>query len=106
MPTTRSSVPAPPEAEDLAFRHRTLVSARRILDAELQLTARPPQRDDLYVQRLRRLRTYLRNSIADLERRMQALGLAIMIDDELPPPDPAALPPPRTGDYTPPASPE
>lgn len=106
MPTTRSNVPAPPEAEDLVFRHRTLVSARRILDAELRLTARPLQRDDLYVQRLRRLRIYLRNSIADLERRMQALGVAIMVDDEMSPPEPAALSHRRTRDYTPPASPE
>lgn len=106
MPTTRSNVPVPPEAEELVFRHRTLVSARRILDAELRLTARPPQRDDLYVQRLRRLRIYLRTSIADLERRMQAQGLAIMGDDELPTPDPTALSPRRARDCAPPASPE
>ena len=106
MPTTRSNVPAPPEAEDLVFRHRTLISARRILDEELRSTARPAQRDDLYVQRLRRLRIYLRNSIVDLERRMQTLGVAIMGDDELPPSDPATLSPRRLRDCTPPVSPE
>ncbi|MDX9860009.1 MAG: hypothetical protein RBS99_03740 [Rhodospirillales bacterium] len=70
----------PSEAEELAFRYRTLVSAQRILDAELGSVLHPSNRDDLYVQRLRRLKTYLRNSIIALERRMEALGIA-MTDD-------------------------
>lgn len=76
MAASRSNVSMPSEAEELAFRYRTLVSAQRILDAELGSVVHPSHRDDLYVQRLRRLKTYLRNSIIALERRMEALGIA------------------------------
>lgn len=79
MATSRMSRMTPSmatEAEDLAFRYRTLLAARRILDAEFRL-ATHPRRDELYVERLRRLRTYLRNSIASIERRMVSLGMEL-----------------------------
>ena len=82
MAASRPNVPAPSETEELTFRYRTLVSAQRILDAELCSVVHPAHRDDLYVQRLRRLKVYLRNSITALERRMEALGIAAITMDE------------------------
>ncbi|MBE0532873.1 MAG: hypothetical protein IH626_18785 [Rhodospirillales bacterium] len=97
MAASRSEALIASEAEDLVFRHRTLISAQRILEAELHVALGPLHRDDLTVQRLRRLKVYLRNSIVALEKRMEAVGVAITDDTG----SPRTLSPRPTKEYAP-----
>ena len=62
------------EAEELEFRYRSLLAARRILDEQDDSSLKNTR---LRSQRLRRLRLYVQNSIAALESRMEQLGLTL-----------------------------
>lgn len=66
------------ETEELEFRYRSLLAARRILDEQEETS---PGNTRLQTQRLRRLRLYIQNSIAALESRMQQLGLTLPQSD-------------------------
>lgn len=61
------------EAEELEFRYRSLLAAQRILN-EQESTS--PATTRFQVERLRRLRLYIQNSIAAVERQMESLGLS------------------------------
>lgn len=66
------------EAEDLEFRYRSLLAARRILDDQEES---PLGNTRLRNERLRRLRLYVESSIAALEQRMETLGLSLPKSD-------------------------
>ncbi len=58
------------ERDDLVFRHRSLVAAREILEQQYERAASRPKKDQLTIERLRRLRAYVINAIAAIERAM------------------------------------
>ena len=62
------------EADELEFRYRSLLAAQRILDEQ---EAASPATTRFQSERLRRLRLYIQNSIAAVERQMETLGLSL-----------------------------
>lgn len=71
------------EAEELAFRYRSLVAAERILERQGQPGGGSAT---LRADRLRHLRQYIRNAIATVECQMKDLGLTPPPMDEVDPP--------------------
>ena len=61
------------EAEDLEFRYRSLLAAQQILNEQ---EAACPATTKFQIERLRRLRLYIQNSIAAVERQMENLGIS------------------------------
>lgn len=72
------------EIAELSFRYRTLVAAQRILQEQLEAANHLAHGDGFYLHRLRKLKAYIADSLAGVERAMQGSGM--VPPDRRPPP--------------------